>query len=194
MRWEATTARASPSMRRCGFSRTTPDARIVLVGMESDVRRGSRRIALSRAAARERSRRQRSRRDARSARQRPARQEGFVDARRRQPGQGRRRAGLRFGRQHGRADGDLAFRAQDAAGHRPSGDRFAAADAQRRHRPRSISAPTSTARPSSSCSSRSWAARWLRRSTASSGPRSVCSTSARKTSRATTWSSRRASF
>ena len=41
-------------------------------------------------------------------------------------------AGLRLGRQHRRADGDLALRAEDAAGHRPSGDRLAAADAHGR--------------------------------------------------------------
>ena len=41
-------------------------------------------------------------------------------------------AGLRVGRQHRCADGDLALRAEDAARHRPPGDRGAAADARRR--------------------------------------------------------------
>ena len=73
--------------------------------------------------------RQRSRRDGRAAGRRAAQEEGFVDARRDQPGQGRRGAGLRLRRQHRRADGHRALRAEDAARHRPAGDRVAAADA-----------------------------------------------------------------
>ena len=46
--------------------------------------------------------------------------------------EGRPRRGLRLRRQHRRADGDLALRAQDAARHRPPGDRLAAAHAQGR--------------------------------------------------------------
>ena len=42
-------------------------------------------------------------------------------------------AGLRVRRQHRRADGDRALRAEDAARHRPAGDRVAVADAQGRH-------------------------------------------------------------
>ena len=93
-------------------------------------------------------------------------------------------------RQYRRADGDLALRAEDAARHRPPGDRVAAADAQGRHhraRPRRQRRLHAGA---AACSSPSWAARWSRRSTASSGRASACSTSARRTSRATTWSRR----
>ena len=61
---------------------------------------------------------------------------------------------LRQRRQHRRADGDLALRAQDAARHRPSGDRLGAAHHERAAPTCSISAPTSTARPSTCCSSR----------------------------------------
>ena len=81
----------------------------------------------------------RDRGNARAAGRRVAPEEGFVDARRRQPGEGRHRAGLRLGRQHRRADGDLALRAEDAAGDRPARHRVAAADAHRhdhRARPR----------------------------------------------------------
>ena len=42
-------------------------------------------------------------------------------------------ARLRERRQHRRADGDLALRAEDAARHRPSGDRLGAAEHARRH-------------------------------------------------------------
>ena len=75
-----------------------------------------------------RRRRHRSRRDGRSDRGGAAAQEGFVDARGDQPGQGRTPtagagAGLRVGRQHRRADGGGALRAEDGRRHRPSGDR-----------------------------------------------------------------------
>ena len=69
-------------------------------------------------------------------------------------------ARVRFRRQHRRADGDRALRAEDAARHRPSGDRVATADARPATRSCSTSAPTSTARRSTWCSSRRWAARW----------------------------------
>ena len=49
----------------------------------------------------------------------------------------------------------------------------------------STSAPTSTARPSTCCSSASWARSWWPRSSTRSGRRSACSTSAPRTSRAT---------
>ncbi len=103
------------------------------------------------------------------------------------------RAGLRLRRQHRRADGDLALRAEDAARHRPAGDRRRSCRRAPASRRCSTSAPTSTARPSNWCSSRSWAARWWPRSTASSARPSACSTSARRTSRATTSSRRRRS-
>ncbi len=75
----------------------------------------------------------RSRRHGRAAGRRVAQEEGFVDARRDQPRQGRHGARVRFGRQYRRADGDRALRAEDAARHRPSRDRVAIADQDRRH-------------------------------------------------------------
>ena len=95
--------------------------------------------------------------DGRAARDGAARQEGFVDARRGRPRQGGRGGGLRQRRQHRRPDGDLALRAEDAARHRPAGDRDDPAHARRATPTCSTSAPTSTARPSTCCSSASCA-------------------------------------
>ena len=60
-------------------------------------------------------------------------------------------------RQHRRVDGDLALRAENPAGHRPPGDRVLAADRQGRRPACWTWAPTSIAKPSTCCSSRSWA-------------------------------------
>ena len=135
------------------FLEETPDARVIAVGLEAPLRAALAKLTSPGARPPDDPRGERSRRDARAAGRRAAQEEGFVDARRDQPRQGRGRAGVRFGGQHRRADGDLALRAEDAARHRPAGDRGAAADARTAWSPCSTSAPTSTARPSSSCSS-----------------------------------------
>ena len=69
-------------------------------------------------------------------------------------GRGRTGRLRRFRRQHRRADGDGQIRAEDAAGHRPPGDRRAVPDPARRKRACSISAPMSNATPRIWCSSR----------------------------------------
>ena len=65
-----------------------------------------------------------------------------------------------FRRQYRRADGDGEVQSADHAGHRAAGDRRALADAARRKRSCSTSAPRSAPTPSSWSISRSWAARW----------------------------------
>ena len=70
---------------------------------------------------------------------------------------------LRLRRQHRRADGDLALRAEDAGRHRPAGDRDRCCPTRRTATPTCwTSAPTSIARPSTCCSSRVMGARWSR--------------------------------
>ena len=113
------------------FLEETPDARVIAVGLEAPLRAALAKLRSPAPRSADDPRGERSRRDARAAGRRAAQEEGLVDARRDQPRQGRGRAGLRFGGQHRRADGDLALRAEDAARHRPAGDRRAAADARR---------------------------------------------------------------
>ncbi len=111
------------------FLEETPDARVIAVGQEAPLKAVLARLkspALDRLTV---NAGERSGRHARTSRGCAAEEEGLVDARRDQPRQGRGCAGLRFGREHRRADGDLALRAEDPARHRPSRDRGAAADA-----------------------------------------------------------------
>ena len=97
-----------------------------------------------------------------------------------------RGAGVRERRQHRRADGDLALRAEDAARHRPSGDRVACC---RRCKGATYVLDLGAnvdCTPSICCSSRIMGSRARRRGRRqSSARRSGCSTSARRRSRAT---------
>jgi hypothetical protein len=56
-----------------------------------------------------------------------SKEEGLLHARSGQHGEERRGSCLRFGRQHGCADGDFQIRAEDPAGNRPAGDLLGAA-------------------------------------------------------------------
>ena len=92
----------------------------------------------------------------------------------------------RLGRQHRRADGGGALRAEDARRHRPAGDRRRTAQRARAAPPRcSTSAPTSIARPQHLLQ---FAVMGSALVSAIDGPRepdaSACSTSAKKRSRA----------
>ena len=115
------------------FLARTPTARVILVGRENEVRQA---LAANRTRAIDRVTVQAAS-EVVEMHEPPARriapQEGLVDARRRQPGQGRRRTGVRLGGQYRRADGDLPLRAENPARHRSPGDRIAAADTHRRH-------------------------------------------------------------
>src|SRR6185295_2678550 len=98
------------------FLETTPDARVIAVGLEAPMQ----------AALAKLSSPARDRLVLHPASEVVEMHEPPVDARRDQSRQERGRAGVRLRGQHRRADGDLALRAEDVAGHRPAGDRGAA--------------------------------------------------------------------
>ena len=130
-------------------ARDFPDVRFTLVGRQADLERE---LVAARAPAEHRMPvRRAGGRDDRSSARGAAAQEGFLDAPRHRSGQGGRGARLRQRRQHRRADGDGAFRAQDAAGRRAPRDRLASSPRAADTPTCSISAPTPPARPSSCC-------------------------------------------
>ena len=175
------------------FLEAAPEASVVLVGMPRAARRRRWPRRARPCAAHLDPCGDRSRRHGRAAGGRAAQEEGLVDARRDQPRQGRDRECMRFRGQHRRADGDRAVRAENAAGHRPSCDRVATADEDRRHaragprRQRQLHVRAARAIRGDGQRAR------LGRQRHRAADRRACSTSAKRTSRAATSSRRRPS-
>ncbi len=169
--------------------RRDPEAACVLVGQREAIERRARAEPHRPRGAAHHPARDRSGRDGRGPRDGAARQEGLVDARGGGPRQGRHRGSLRERGQHRRADGDIALRAEDAARHRPARDRGDPAHGERPHlRARSRRQRRFRARAPAAVRHHVRGAGELARRD-SRAPRSDCSTSGRRTSRATIRSS-----